>query len=165
MLSARLAGHVALEARPNGEVVARFYGHSVALGKFSAAAARRAQALRAGLPLSAIASGARDADNDIALLAQRLARLGLLEFRLGRSSRGADQVIIDPQVPDYWPRTPHLDETDILVLSRFAYMRRRGSDLVLESPLSGALFRICDHNLAATLAMLATPQQLKKLRR
>ena len=95
MLSARLAGHVALEARPNGEVVARFYGHSVALGKFSAAAARRAQALRAGLPLSAIASGARDADNDIALLAQRLARLGLLEFRLGRSSRGADQVIMN----------------------------------------------------------------------
>jgi SagB-type dehydrogenase family enzyme len=165
MLSARLAGHVALEARPNGEVVARFYGHSVALGKFSAAAARRAQALRAGLPLSAIASGARDADNDIALLAQRLARLGLLEFRLGRSSRGTDQVIIEPQVPDYWPRTPHLDETDILVLSRFAYMRRRGSDLVLESPLSGALFRICDHNLAATLALLATPQPLKKLRR
>src|SRR6516225_12201264 len=164
MLSARLAGHVALEARPNGEVVARYYGHSVALGKFSAAAARRAQALRAGLPLSAIASGARDADNDIALLAQRLARLGLLEFRLGRSSRGADQVIIEPQVPDYWPQPPLLDETDTLALSRFAYIRRRGSDLVLESPCSRALFRICDAKLAVMLGMLVIPQPLKKLR-
>jgi SagB-type dehydrogenase family enzyme len=52
-----------------------------------------------------------------------------------------------------------------LVLSRFAYMRRRGSDLVLESPRSGALFRICDPGIAATLAMLATPQRFKKLDR
>ena len=43
-LSARIADHVALEAQPNGEIAARFYGHSVALGKFSAAASHRAQA-------------------------------------------------------------------------------------------------------------------------
>ena len=164
-LLARLAGHVALEAQPNSEIAARFYGHSVILGRFSAAVSHRAQALRAGVPLSALGSGARDIDREIALLIQRLARLGLLEFRLGRSLRGADQVIIEPQVPDYWPRTPHLDGTDILALSRFAYLRRRGSDLVLESPCSGALFRICDRNFATTLAMLATPQQLRKLRR
>ena len=165
VLSARLAGHVALKAQPDGEVVARFYGHSVVLGKFSAAAAHRAQVLRAGLPLSALTSGSQGVGKEIAPLVRRLARHGLLEFRLGRSLRGADQVIIEPQVPNYWPRTPHLDDTDNLVLSRFAYMRRRGSGLVLESPRSGALFRICDPDFAAVLAMLATPRPLKKLRR
>src|SRR3974377_2093775 len=98
MLSARLAGHVTLKAKSNGEVAARFYGHSVVLGKFRPAAAQRAQALRSGLPLSALASGARGADKEIVLLVQRLARHGLLEFRLGRSLRGADRVIIEPQV-------------------------------------------------------------------
>ena len=165
IISARIAGHVALEAQPSGEIAARFYGHSVALGKFSAAASHRAQALRGGLPLSALPSGRRGVDNEIAPLVQRLVRLGLLEFRLGRSLRGADQVIIEPQIPDYWPRTPHLGGTDTLALSRFAYLRRRGNHLVLESPRSGALFRICDPNFAATLAMLATPQPLRKLRR
>jgi SagB-type dehydrogenase family enzyme len=164
ILSARLAGHVALEAQANGELAASFYGHSSGLGKFSAAAAHRAQALRTGLPLSAFAIGTRAIEKEIALLVRRLARYGLLEFRLGRL-HGADQVIIEPQVPDYWPRIPRLDNSDTLVLSRFAYMRRRGGELVLESPRSGALFRICDPTFAATLAMLATPQPLKKLRR
>jgi SagB-type dehydrogenase family enzyme len=131
---------------------------------FSAAAANRAAALHAGLPLSDFASRART-DKEIALLVQRLARHGLLEFRLGASLGGADRVVIEPQLPDYWPRTPQLSDTDTLALSRFAYMRRRGSDLVLESPRAGALFRICDPTIAATLARLATPQPLKKLRR
>ena len=165
MLSARLTGHVTLKAHANGEVVASFYGHSVALGVFSAAAANRAEALHAGLPLSAFASRARGTDKEVALLVQRLARHGLLEFRLGRSLHGADQVVIEPQVPDYWPPMPQLSDTDTLVLSRFAYMRRRGNDLVLESPRSGALFRICDPAIAATLAKLVTPQPAKQLRR
>jgi SagB-type dehydrogenase family enzyme len=165
VLSARLAGHVALEVQPNGELAASFYGHSAALGKFSAAATRRARNLHVGLPLTAFASGAQATDKEIALLVRRLARYGLLEFRLGPSLRGADQVIIEPQVPDYWPRTPRLDNNDALVLSRFAYMRRRGSELVLESPRSAALFRVCDPDIAASLAALAAPQPLKKLRR
>jgi SagB-type dehydrogenase family enzyme len=165
LLSARLAGHVAFEVQPNGELAASFYGHSAALGKFSAAATRRAQDLRVGLPLSAFASSAQATDKEIALLVRRLARHGLLEFRLGPSLRGADQVIIEPQVPDYWPLIPRLDNTDALVLSRFAYMRRRGNELVLESPRSAALFRICNPDMAASLAALAAPQPLKKLRR
>jgi SagB-type dehydrogenase family enzyme len=164
-LFARLAGHVTLKAQPRGEVVASFYGLSVALGMFSAAAAKRAEALRQGVPLSSFASRARGTDKEMALLVQRLVRHGLLEFRLGRSLQAADQVVVEPQVPDYWPRVPQLSTADTLVLSRFAYMRRRGSDLVLESPRSGALFRICDPGIAATLAILATPQQLKKLDR
>jgi SagB-type dehydrogenase family enzyme len=163
-LSARPAAHVALKVEPNGEVAAHFYGHSVALGKFSTAAAHRIKELRAGLPLRDLASHRRATDQEIARLVRRLAAHGLLEFRLGHSSRGGDQVIIEPQVPHYWPQTPRLAATDTLAFSRFAYMRRRGSDLVLESPRSLALFRICDAKLAAMLAMLVTPQPLKKLR-
>ncbi len=98
-------------------------------------------------------------------MVRRLARHGLLEFRLSRSPNGADQVVIEPQVADYWPRTPPLSSSDILVLSRFAYMRRRGNDMVLESPLAGALFKICDPKLAAALAFLSAPQEIKQLNR
>jgi SagB-type dehydrogenase family enzyme len=94
-----------------------------------------------------------------------LARHGLLEYRLGRSRDGTVQVVIEPQVPDYWPRTPPLGNSDVLVLSRFAYMRRRGNDMVLESPRAGALFKICDARIATALAALATPQAIKQLRR
>lgn len=164
-LSARLGSHVRLDAQPNGEIVASFYGHSAALGKFSARAADQAQDLRLGLHIRAFTGAGRDGDTEIALLVRRLARHGLLEYRLARLRSGADQVVIEPQVPDYWPRTPQLDNAGILALSRFAYMRRRGNDLVLESPRSGALFRICDPKIAAGLALLAAPQPIKKLRR
>ena len=82
-----------------------------------------------------------------------------------RSRNDEDQVVIEPQVADYWPRTPPLGNADVLVLSRFAYMRRRGNEMVLESPRAGALFRICDPKIAAALAALSTPQQIKQLRR
>jgi SagB-type dehydrogenase family enzyme len=151
--------------QPGGEIVATFHGYSVALGKFSAGVADCAKDLRAGLPLTALALSETDINKEITLLVRRLARHGLLEYRLGRSRSASDLVIIEPQIASYWPRTPPLTNTDTLVLSRFAYMRRRGSDLVLESPRSGALFRICDPKTAAALALLATPQPVKKLRR
>ncbi len=164
-LSARLAAHVSLKARPNGTVVACFDGHSLALGEVSAGAADRAQALRTGLPLHALASSRRSIDKEVDGLVRRLARRGLLEYCLGRSRDGAVQVVIEPQVPDYWPRTPPLGNSDVLVLSRFAYMRRRGDDMVLESPRAGALFKICDARVATALAALAAPQAVKQLRR
>jgi SagB-type dehydrogenase family enzyme len=164
-LSARLAAHVTLEAQPDGRIVVCFDGHSVGLGEVSAAAADRAQALRTGLPLHALASRRRSVDKEVDELVRRLARHGLLEYRLGRSRDGTAQVVIEPQVPDYWPRTPPLGNSDVLVLSRFAYMRRRGNDMVLESPRAGALFKICDARIATALAALATPQAIKQLRR
>jgi SagB-type dehydrogenase family enzyme len=164
-LSARLGGHVTLEAQASGEIAACFDGFSIGLGKFSASAADRAEGLRTGLPLSSFASDGRDIDKEIRLLVRRLAARGLLEYRLGRSRAGEDQVVIEPQVPDYWPRMPELGDTDVLVLSRFAYLRRRANEMVLESPRAGALFRICDPKIAAALAMLSTPQQIKRLRR
>jgi SagB-type dehydrogenase family enzyme len=164
-LSARLGGHVTLETRANGQVVACFGGHSVGLGEFSTSAADRAQGLRTGLPLASFVSGRRSIDKEIHRLVWRLAGHGLLEYRLARSRGGEEAVVIEPQVPDYRPRTPPLVNADVLVLSRFAYLRRRGNEMVLESPRAGALFRICDLKIAATLAMLATPHQLKQLRR
>jgi len=97
-------------------------------------------------------------------LVRRLARHGLLEYCLGLAGNRALQVVIEPQLPDYWPQTPPLGNADVLVLSRFAYIRRRGNEMVLESPRAGALFKICDPKIATALAMLATPRRLKELR-
>jgi len=163
-VSARLGDYVALEARSDGSIVAHFHGYSVGLGTFSAGAAERAQKLREGLALAAFESGRRIVDKETDRLAHRLARHGLLEYRVQRS-RHQIQVVIEPQVGDYWPRTPPLRDADVLVLSRFAYMRRRGADMVLESPRAGALFRIYDPSIAAALTRLSTPQQVKRLRR
>ena len=163
--SVRLSARIALEARANGEIIACFQGYSVSLGTFSAATADRARKLRKGLPFATFESNRRNIDKEINLLARRLAKRGLLEFRLGASRGGADLVTIEPQTPDYWPETRPLASADALVLSRFAYMRRRGDELVLELPRAGALFKICDPKIATALAMLSRPQQIKQLRR
>jgi SagB-type dehydrogenase family enzyme len=163
-LSARLATHVALETQPDGNLVASFMGQSVGLGKFSADAANRAQALRAGLQIASFVSDRDDTEKEIHALVRRLAGNGLLEYRFGPRG-GEDQVVIEPQVPDYWPRTPPFGNDDILVLSRFAYLRRRGNEMVLESPRAGGLFRISDPKVVAALAALASPQPIKRFRR
>ncbi|SHH11499.1 SagB/ThcOx family dehydrogenase [Bradyrhizobium erythrophlei] len=163
-ISARLAGHITLEAHPDGSLLACFDGHAVGLGKFSAGAVDRAQELRTGLPLGSFASDSL-VDKEIDLLVRRLARRGLVEYRFGRSADDMDQVVIEPQVPDYWPQAPKLGDADMIVLSRFAYLRRRANEMVLESPRAGALFRICDAKVATTLALLSTPRQIKQFRR
>jgi SagB-type dehydrogenase family enzyme len=165
VISARLSDHVSLEARADGSIAANFEGgHSAGFGKFSVGTAERVQQLRTGLPLASFASG-RAADKEIDLLVRRLARSGLLEYRLAHSSEATDRVVIEPQVPDYWPQTPKLGDLEVIALSRFAYLRRRGNDMVLESPRAQALFRICDPNIAAFLAALSTPQPVKRLKR
>jgi SagB-type dehydrogenase family enzyme len=165
VISARLNRHVTLESRADGSLAASFDGYSVGLGKFSARATDRAQSLRTGLPISSFSPNGGTLDKEIDLLVRRLARSGLLEYRLGHLRDDNDQVVIEPQMPDYRPRMPKLGDADTIVLSRFAYLRRRGNEMVLESPRAAALFRICDPNIAAALAVLSTPQQLKKLRR
>ncbi|WP_051335454.1 SagB/ThcOx family dehydrogenase [Methylocapsa acidiphila] len=163
-VSIRLGRRVALDLRANGEILAGLDGYSISFGVFSAAAVRRAQNLYSGLPLASLASESRSTGKEINLLVRRLARLGLLEYRLGRSPVDQDLVVIEPQSPDYWPQTPRLGDADALVLSRFAYMRRRGDEMVLESPRAGALFKICDPTIAAAITTLATPTQIKQLR-
>ena len=162
-LSVRLVDHVTLAVDPNGRAVVAVEGHALGLGTLSPTAAKRVRDLPAGLPLGAFAS-ARSSDKEIDHLVRRLARLGLAEYGL-RRPRGGEQVVIEPQLPDYWPQTPPLRDGDALVLSRFAYLRRRADELVLESPRAGALFRIRDPKIAAILATLSTPQQIKRLRR
>jgi len=154
---------VSLERRTSGTIDACFHGRSVSLGTFSAKTTERAQELREGLPIASFAAGSQNFDKELDLLVRRLARRGLLEYCLQDLQNNLSQVVIEPQVPEYWPTTPQLSATDVLVLSRFAYMRRRGNEMVLESPRASALFRICDPKIAATIALLSTPQQIKQL--
>jgi SagB-type dehydrogenase family enzyme len=163
-ISARLLGHITLEAHPDGNIVAGFDGHSVGLGTFSPGTVKRARELRKGLPLGSFAS-ASAADREVGLLVRRLAQSGLLEYRLGNARGDRDQLVIEPQLPDYWPRTAALRDAETVALSRFAYLRRRGNELVLESPRAGALFRISDPKIAAALALLSTPQKIGRFRR
>jgi len=151
-----------LEANPSGELVTRFQSHSFSLGKFSARIADRAQKLHSGLQFSSFASGR---DKEFHLLIRRLAGHGLTEYHLGHPRNGEDLVVIEPQVSDYWPRTITIRDTDVLVLSRFAYMRRRGNEMVLESPRAGALFKICNPKIATALAIFSRPQQIRRLPR
>ncbi len=89
ILFARLDGHVVIEARAGGDVVARFNGMSLALGNFSPAAAARAKDLHTGLAISALTSSRKAVDKELDLLVRRLAARGLLEFHLARPARGA----------------------------------------------------------------------------
>jgi SagB-type dehydrogenase family enzyme len=164
MVSARLVSHVTLDTLADGKMVARFGGYAIGLGTFSADTVVRAQKLQTGLPLASFASDGGSIDKETDLLVHRLAQRGLLEYRLACSQTDGDQVVIEPQVPDYWPRTLPLDDSDVVVLSRFAYLRRRGNDLILESPRANALFRICEPKFASALAILAAPQHIKTFR-
>jgi SagB-type dehydrogenase family enzyme len=160
-----VSAHIRLEAHADGNILACFGGHSVGLGKYSSDAMDRAQELRTGLPLGSFASTSHKVDQEIDLLVRRLARRGLLEYRLGHSRDDKELVVIEPQAFDYWPRTPMLGNSETIVLSRFAYLRRRGNEMVLESPRAGALFKICDPQIATAIALLATPQKISRLRR
>jgi SagB-type dehydrogenase family enzyme len=165
VVAARLSAHVALEPQADGNILAWFNGYSVSLGKFGKPATECAQRLRTGLPLNSFSAARSAADKEVDLLVRRLARSGLMEYRLGPSRGGDDQVVIEPQMPDYWPQAAKLAASDRIVLSRFAYMRRRSNEMILESPRSAALFRISDPKVAAVLTSLVTPQTLGKLRR
>jgi SagB-type dehydrogenase family enzyme len=164
-LLARVNTRVTLAMDTTGKIAASIEGRSAALATLSPGATERALLLRTGLPLASFASARRSPDKEIDGLVRRLARLGLLEYVLRRPRDDTDLAVIEPQVADYWPRMSPLRDSDIVVLSRFAYLRRRANDLVLESPRAGALFRICDPQIAAALAMLSAPQPIKRLHR
>ena len=164
VIAVRLSDHVALEGQADGNVVARFQGYAQGLGKFTPATLKRLPELRTGLPLVPTARG-RGGDKEIDLLVQRLARSGLLEYRLGPARGGRDSAVIEPQLADYSPQIAKIGNSDTIALSRFAYLRRRGSEMVLESPRAGALFRILDPKIAAALVTLSTPQKISRYRK
>ena len=161
VLWARLNPQVTLQPQPGGALAACFNDYAIELGRFSAGTIARAEALREGLPLSSFASKST-LDQEIFRLVERRAQLGLLEFPFGDGD--ANLFVIEPQTAHYWPRPTKLAGTDNIVLSRFAYLRRRGDDVVLESPRSDALFRVSAPAIAATLAVLSVPQSVRKLR-
>ena len=163
-IAACLSDHVTLEGKADGNVVARFEGYAQGLGKFTPATLKRLPELRTGLPLASIARG-RAGDKEIILLVQRLARSGLLEYRLGPARGGRDSVVIEPQTADYSPQISKIANTDTIALSRFAYLRRRGTEMVLESPRAAALFRIADPKMAAALVTLSKPQKISRYRK
>jgi SagB-type dehydrogenase family enzyme len=164
VIAARLSDHVALDGQADGNVVARFEGYAQGLGKFTPATIKRLSELRTGLPLVSISRG-RAGDKEINLLVQRLARSGLLEYRLGPARGVQDSVVIEPQIADYSPQISKIGNTDTIALSRFAYLRRRGTEMVLESPRAGALFRITDPKMAAALVTLSKPQKISRYRK
>jgi SagB-type dehydrogenase family enzyme len=163
-IAARLSHRFSLQMQTDGNIVASLGDYSVSLGQFSEAAMDRARNLTTGLPLASF-TGKSLLAREIDALVHRLARQGLLEYRLSSSRDEQDLVIIEPQVPEYWPRRAKLGSRDTVVLSRFAYLRRRGNEMVLESPRAGALFRIGHPAIAATLAALSQPQKISKLNR
>jgi hypothetical protein len=138
ILAARLSGHVALEPQADGNILAWFNGYSIGLGKFGAGAIERAQRLRDGLPLASFSSTRSAIEKEVDVLVRRLARSGLLEYRFGPAKGGTDKIVIEPQMPDYWPQVAKLAAGDRVVLSRFAYLRRRGNEMILESPRSAS---------------------------
>lgn len=153
-----------LEIYGNGEIVARFPGYSTGLGMFGTSTATLSQGLHDGVPLPSLTAGKAKGSKELSLLVQRLTRNGLIEFVL-KEPKGPDLVVVEPQTEDYWPRLSEIEAADAIVLSRFAYLRRRGNELILESPRGRALFRLCDPNLASTLAELSTPKKFGALRR
>ena len=142
----------------DGSIAAFVDGYSVNLGQFSAAAMDRARNLTDGLPLASFAGKSAIA---------RKSTSWCIDWRGTGCSNTAssfprdeqDLVVIEPQVPEYWPQRAKLGDGDTVVLSRFAYLRRRGNEMVLESPRAGALFRIGDPAIAAALAALSTASE------
>ncbi|MBV9531111.1 MAG: dehydrogenase, partial [Bradyrhizobium sp.] len=170
VLSVKLNERVTLEAQaeesskspPLRFLAANVDGYPVELGPVSVKALQRVATLRTGLPLASFASAKNPLDQEIETLIRRLARRGLLEYRLARDNK--DLVVIEPQTADYWPHPAKLAATDTIVLSRFAYLRRRRNELVLESPCAAALFSIRESAIASQLAALSKPRKIASLR-
>ncbi|MGJ0511269.1 SagB/ThcOx family dehydrogenase [Methylocystis sp.] len=157
-LFARLNPGVTLERNATGGVSALFDGRAVEFGKFGADVTERAADFETGVAFDG------ERDGEVGELVRRLALYGLVEYRLARGPSGPDLIVVEPQMRDYAPRMIEIDEDGALALSRFAYMRRRGDDMVLESPRACALFRLCDPSVAATIAHLSQARNVRELR-
>ena len=96
-----LRGHVTLEARANGDIVASFGGYSLALGKFSAQRGGCAcRELRTGLPLDSFASlrpHDRQGNQPTGPALGDTRTLGIPRSRTRETA--TDLVVIEPQAP------------------------------------------------------------------
>ena len=133
-LFARVNERITVDVAPDGKTVARFPGHAVELGKLGPDAAARARELGNSLALDAFASPTSDSEKELFRLVRRLAVHGLMEWCLGGAPDHEADVIIEPQLPDYWPRVAPLHASDVLVLSRFAGAAAEFKSALLVNP-------------------------------
>src|SRR5690349_5471029 len=103
-LVARVNEQVMLEVYANGKVGAYVDGYAIEIGNISPGSVKRAQEFSTGLEVASFSPARKPADNEIELLARRLARSGFLEYQL-MTPRGGAVAAIEPQIPDYWPRS------------------------------------------------------------
>jgi SagB-type dehydrogenase family enzyme len=92
---------------------------------------------------------------------ERLSRRGLLCH--GADANGTRLATLVAISPSFVPRPAHAISGRSYVLSRYAYLRRPGSEAVLESPLAHARIILNDWRAAAlvgALAAAATPEEL-----
>ncbi len=143
MIAARLSAHVALEPQADGNILAASTAIRSRLGNFSPAAAERAQRLRDGLPLASFSARRSAVDKEIDLPGPALARAafwntgsGLQKAAVIKSSSNRRCLITGRKL-----QTSRAGER--IVLSRFAYLRRRGDEMVLESPRAGGVVSDC----------------------
>lgn len=161
-LFARLNPGVTVEDDGAGGLSAFFDGRGLRLGKFSPGLIECAADLASGVALEDDRD--REIEQEIGELVRRLALYGLVEYRLACAQDGPDLMVVEPQIRDYAPRISGLDDDRALVLSRFAYVRRRGADMALESPRAGALFRLCAPSALAMIGRLSEPRTVRELR-
>src|SRR6185312_2043885 len=97
------------QMQSDGSFAASVDGNLVNLGHLSPAAMERARGLTDGLPLASFA-GKSAVAREVDALAHRLARHGLVEYRLSFPRDQHALVVIEPQIPEYWPQRARLGE-------------------------------------------------------
>ncbi len=94
-------------------------------------------------------------------LLQELARRGLVCWAVQAGGRRLATLVPIASAFPFAPAAPAGDGP--FLLSRFAYLRREGDRLVLESPLAGARLLLDDERTALPIAALARPRTLEEL--
>ena len=145
------------------KIVARFDdGYSLDLGPFSAARGGSCAGAAHGSASRLVAIPRPDHEGD-RTVGPAIGPASVC-WSIRSSGRATDEVVIEPQVADYWPQTTRAAQCRGSGAVAVRVLRRRGNEMVLESPRAGALFRICDPKIATALAALSTPQQVGQLR-
>ncbi len=160
---ARLRPEVSLCSTANG-LSALFDGRSLMLGAPSGRAQKSLLSLARGLAFGAISDKKSPVAAEILAVVRQLARSGLLEYaHIAAGSPTRDVLVIRPQTAEYWPDPPPVARDCRLILSRFAFIRRRQSQIIVESPLSTATFCLAHPSVGQALLSLARPLRVRDL--
>ena len=94
---------------------------------------------------------------------QRFARRGLVCRSV--QTAGARLATLVPAAPSYTFAPARIDPNRAYVLSRFAYLRREGGMLLLESPLAGARVVLDDPRAVSLIGSLMQPATIREVER